>query len=109
MPTTEGPSEPKKLSKRAIDALRILRKIAPAHQHQGTTGGPFSRMYWPAAWDAARSTGRRHGLRMRGGSYLSWLVREGYAANAQGDGWNAGYKLSSEGEAFLKALDAVQP
>lgn len=86
-----------KLSVRALEALVVLLAMgATPDSIEGTTGGPFARMFWPATWKRAH-TSRRHGLRMRGGMMLSDLKQRGFVSPARGDGWNTGYKLSTLG------------
>lgn len=95
-----------KVTARALDALRLLRRMkAGYHSIEGTTGGPFSRAFWPET--AKRGgTGRNHGLRRRGGAYLSHLMKLGLVTHARGDGWNSGYKLSTLGERVVDAAEA---
>lgn len=93
-----------KLSGKALEALIVLLSLeATAGRVNGVTGGTFSRRYWPAAWAAARTTSRRHGLRMRGGVFLSDLMQRGFVDHAVGDGYNVGYKLSALGLRLAKA------
>jgi hypothetical protein len=97
-----------KLSPRALEALRLLLRMgATPSSAEGTTGGPFARLFWPEAW-ARGGTGRLHGLRMRGGTMLTDLVRRGWCEHAKGDGWNTGYRLSAQGLTRARNLEPAR-